>query len=153
MSFGRPAPYGKFYKGLADDTPVNHVRDTERCAACSRVRTRSPGVQHRVLHHSADPAPPPLAAHAQDLLWRARVSSEITLIKQTEANNAATRAAAQQAERTRMRAIEAQRNKKVRSRVVCHLRQRGVPCSTSNEARVSRAWSLLTRARSCVCSW
>lgn len=71
MSFGRPAPYGKFYKGLADDTPVNH-----------------------------------------DLLWRARVSSEITLIKATEANNAATRAAQQQQERQRMRAIEAAKNKK-----------------------------------------
>lgn len=37
MSFGRPAPYGKFYKGLADDTPVNHVR-----AACVWVRACTP---------------------------------------------------------------------------------------------------------------
>ena len=63
----------------------------------------------------------PLSA-LQDLLWRARVTSEISLIKHTEMNNAATRAAAQEAERQRLRQIQAQKTKKVRvlQRVLRH---------------------------------
>ena len=51
----------------------------------------------------------------QDLLWRARVTSEISLIKQTEANNAAAREAVAAARRVQASRAQAAMNKKVLS--------------------------------------
>ena len=57
----------------------------------------------------------------QDLLWRARVTSEIALIKQTEANNNAAREAAVAAQRAQASRTQAAMTKKVRgwSLILC----------------------------------